>query len=185
MGFAHWCSISISFGSHLAKSLSIMVFPYFFSTEEMTLNVLGTFNWRLRRATRPPRLLSEDYHDLYLYFILADAEEAAHDFHIPELVQAIFYAIVVNKALELGVLRRSLVEDLKSALIGLRNNILIAHRPGPVAPGVGPMPANSQEESTGSNDTTSPSSDMTTNNGTQAGKDENYYAPEDRSRAHG
>ena len=69
---------------------------------------------------RPPWPLPEDYLDLCQHFILSDDEEAAHDFHIPQLVQAIFYTRVVNEALELGVLSRNLDEDLKSALIGPR-----------------------------------------------------------------
>ena len=70
---------------------------YFLSTEEMTIHVQETFNWRLRRVARPPWPLPEDYRDLCLEFVLSDAEEAAHDFHISEMVQAIFYAIIVNE----------------------------------------------------------------------------------------
>jgi len=79
-----------------------------------------TFNWCLRRVARPPPPFPEDYRDLCADFILFDAEEAACDFRILEIVQAIFYAMVVNEALELDMLSRDLAEDLKSALIGLQ-----------------------------------------------------------------
>ncbi|KAJ8426002.1 hypothetical protein Cgig2_006252 [Carnegiea gigantea] len=84
------------------------------------LHLLETFNWRLTRAARPPWPLPEDYRDLCPHFILSDDKEAAHDFHIPKFVRAIFYAMVANEALELGVLSRNLAEDLKLALIDLR-----------------------------------------------------------------
>ena len=37
-----------------------------------------------------------------------------------ELMQAIFYAMVVNEDLELDVLSRDLAEDLNAALVGFR-----------------------------------------------------------------
>lgn len=61
----------------------------------------------------------EDYRDLCLYFILDDAKDATHDFFILKLIQVVFYAMVANKALELGVLSRSLVKDLEYALTSL------------------------------------------------------------------
>jgi len=48
------------------------------------------------------------------------AEEAAWDFRTPDMIQAVFYAMVVNKALKLGALSRDLVEHLKLCLEGLR-----------------------------------------------------------------
>jgi len=97
-----------------------MVFPYYLDTKEMALYVWETFNWCLRSATRPSQPLPEDHYDLSPYFILADAQEAARDFHILELVRATFYSMVVNDVLELGVLSRGLVASLKSTLMGLR-----------------------------------------------------------------
>ncbi|KAJ8439296.1 hypothetical protein Cgig2_018073 [Carnegiea gigantea] len=141
------------------------------TTEEMALHILETFNWCLRRATRPRRPLLEDYHDLCLYFMLADAGKAACNFHIPDLAQAIFYAAVVNKALELGVFKGNLAEDLRSPLVGIRRfiveawpqvnrkDILVACRPRSAALREGLLRTNSQEESIGSNDAPSPSRD--------------------------
>jgi len=53
----------------------------------MALFVWETFKWCLRSATRPPLPLREDYRDLYPDFILSDVEEAAYEFHIPELLR--------------------------------------------------------------------------------------------------
>ncbi|KAJ8433501.1 LOW QUALITY PROTEIN: hypothetical protein Cgig2_018035 [Carnegiea gigantea] len=86
----------------------------------MADHVKETFKWHFRRALRPPRPLPEDYRDLCLGFTLPDAEETACDFNIPEIVQATFYAILVNDAVELFVLSREMVGDLKSTLKGLR-----------------------------------------------------------------
>ena len=71
-----------------------MTFPPFRDTEEMVDHIRETFKWHLRRASRPPRPLPEDYWDLCPSFTLPDAEEAARDFDIPEIIQAIFYAMV-------------------------------------------------------------------------------------------
>ena len=73
----------------------------------------------LKKRGRPPHSLPENYHDLCIDFILANIEDAAHDFYIPELVQATFYAMVVNEALELGVLIKGIPAVLKSTLTGL------------------------------------------------------------------
>ncbi|KAJ8439645.1 hypothetical protein Cgig2_021657 [Carnegiea gigantea] len=123
------------------------------------------------RGSFPSYALSDDYQDLHLNFILSNAQEAARDFLLPKIVQAIFYAMVVNDALELDVLRRDMVELLKSALIGLRwstfevwlrrnkDGFLRAHSLGPVNPEVGTGPAGDQEACSGSNDVPPPPSD--------------------------
>jgi len=96
-----------------------MVFPYYLNNEEMTIHVWETFNWHLKSVARPPRPLPKNYRELCLDFILANAEKATRDFHIPKLVQATFCSMVVNEALGLGVLSRSMTKDLKSAPISL------------------------------------------------------------------
>ncbi|KAJ8422576.1 hypothetical protein Cgig2_027657 [Carnegiea gigantea] len=53
-------------------------------------------------------------------FTLPYADEAACDFDIPEIVQAMFYAMLVNDAVDLSVVRRDMAGDLKSTLNGLR-----------------------------------------------------------------
>ncbi|KAJ8431471.1 hypothetical protein Cgig2_033985 [Carnegiea gigantea] len=117
----------------------------------MALHVLEAFNWHLRRAAHPSRLLPVDYRDLCPYFLLDDAEDAARDFQIPKLVQAVFYAMVVNEALSLGVLSRSLAEDPKSALTTNRSARIAVCRPGQSGARARPMRVNSREESYGSN----------------------------------
>lgn len=122
-------------------------------------------------TAHPPRSLPENYHDLCPDFILSDAGEAMRDFRILEMVQAVFYAMVVNKTLEVGVLGRDLAEHLRSALEGHRwfifkawlqlnrHALLWAYRHRQVIPGAGPRPASDQEDSSESSDAPPPSSD--------------------------
>ena len=51
---------------------------------------------------------------------MPEAEEAAADFELLEVVQATFYTILLNEAIELGVVRSFIAEGLKSSLVGLR-----------------------------------------------------------------
>jgi len=51
---------------------------------------------------------------------LPDADEATHDFNIPEIVQATFYAMLLNDAVELSLVSRDMARSLKSTLEGLR-----------------------------------------------------------------
>ncbi|KAJ8444575.1 hypothetical protein Cgig2_013854 [Carnegiea gigantea] len=74
----------------------------------------------LRRATCSPRPLPDDYQDLCPHFSLPEAERVALDFELPEMVQAIFYAMLLNDAIVLGIVRGFIVDDLKSTLMGLR-----------------------------------------------------------------
>jgi len=108
------------FSTIILLEITIMVFPYYFNTGQMTQYAWETFNWCLRSAARPPWPLHENYDDLCPYFIWAGAEEVAHDFCLPELVQVTFYAMVVNDVLKLGLLCRGMAAVLKSALPGLR-----------------------------------------------------------------
>ncbi|KAJ8447870.1 hypothetical protein Cgig2_012005 [Carnegiea gigantea] len=58
---------------------------------------------RWRRAARSPHPLPEDYFNLCPPFSLPEAERAALDFELPEMVRATFYAMLLNDAVELGV----------------------------------------------------------------------------------
>ncbi|KAJ8444094.1 hypothetical protein Cgig2_025095 [Carnegiea gigantea] len=64
--------------------------------------------------------LPEDYHVLCPHFSLPEAEGAATDFELPEMMQATFYAMLLNEAVELGVVHGFMVEGLRLALVGLR-----------------------------------------------------------------
>jgi len=57
---------------------------------------------------------------LCLAFTPPEMEEAVRDFDILEIVQATFYAILVNDDMELSVVSRDMAEDFKSTRKGLR-----------------------------------------------------------------
>ncbi|KAJ8445592.1 hypothetical protein Cgig2_018533 [Carnegiea gigantea] len=123
------------------------------------------------RAAHPPRPLPVDYHILCPRFSLPEVEGGAADFEPPEMVQAIFYAMLLSEAVELGVVHDFMAEGLRLALVGLRWSSLEAWmscvdhelrevylRQQPIAGEVcGPL--DGQEESSGSNDPPPPSSD--------------------------
>ena len=79
-----------------------------------------SFRWRWRRATRPPRPLPDNFQDLWPCFSLSEAERAALDFELPEMVQATFYIMLLNDAVELGMVSGFLAGDLRSSLEGFR-----------------------------------------------------------------
>jgi len=86
----------------------------------MADHVRKTFKWHLKRALHPPRPLPEDYQDLCPNFTLPDAEEAAHDFNILEIVQASFHAMLLNDAVGLYLVSRDMVRGLNPTLQGLQ-----------------------------------------------------------------
>jgi len=51
---------------------------------------------------------------------LPEVERATVDFELPEMVQAIFYTMLLNEAVELGVVYSFMAKGLKSSLVGLR-----------------------------------------------------------------
>ncbi|KAJ8430365.1 hypothetical protein Cgig2_007595 [Carnegiea gigantea] len=73
-------------GAESRFAILIMAFPPLQDTEEMADHVRENFKWHLRRASRPPHLLPEDYLDLCLSFALPNVVEAARDFELPEMV---------------------------------------------------------------------------------------------------
>ncbi|KAJ8430921.1 hypothetical protein Cgig2_033549 [Carnegiea gigantea] len=97
-----------------------MTFPPIYNTRQMANYARETFIWRWRSALRLPRPLPEDFHVLCLRFSLAEAEGAAAEFELLEIVQATFYAMLLNEAVELGVPHEYTVESMKSSLVGLR-----------------------------------------------------------------
>ncbi|KAJ8436689.1 hypothetical protein Cgig2_025519 [Carnegiea gigantea] len=94
----------------------IMVFPPFRAAEYMVGHVKKTFKQHMRAASRPPRPLPENYQDFCPGFTLIVVDEAAYDFGIPKIIQATFYAMVVNDTVELGVISKDMDEALKSTL---------------------------------------------------------------------
>ncbi|KAJ8422873.1 hypothetical protein Cgig2_013746 [Carnegiea gigantea] len=98
----------------------IMAFPPLHNTKEMANFIRESFIRRWRRATRPPCPLPDDYQDLCPRFLLPKAERAVLDFELPEMVQATFYAMLLNDAIELGIVSDFLADNLKSTLERLR-----------------------------------------------------------------
>ncbi|KAJ8432493.1 LOW QUALITY PROTEIN: hypothetical protein Cgig2_003570 [Carnegiea gigantea] len=76
----------------------------------------------LRSTSHPPHPLPEDFHVLCPCFSLAEAEGAAAEFELPEIVQATFYTILLNEAVELGVADKYTAESTKSSLVDLRSS---------------------------------------------------------------
>ncbi|KAJ8434186.1 LOW QUALITY PROTEIN: hypothetical protein Cgig2_004657 [Carnegiea gigantea] len=72
-----------------------------------------------RSASCSPHPLPEDFRELCPCFTLSEAEEAARDFKLPEMVQATFYAMLLNNAVELGIVSGFMVTDLRATLEGL------------------------------------------------------------------
>ncbi|KAJ8423208.1 hypothetical protein Cgig2_006761 [Carnegiea gigantea] len=63
---------------------------------------------------------SAHYHVLCPRFSLPKAEGVTTDFELLEMVQATFYAMLLNEAVELGVVHGFMAEGLRSALLCLR-----------------------------------------------------------------
>ncbi|KAJ8432305.1 hypothetical protein Cgig2_019234 [Carnegiea gigantea] len=122
---------------------SIMAFPPIYNTREMADHVRESFVWHWRRALRPPRLLLKDFHALCPRFSLPEAEGAVADFELPAMVQAIFYAMLLNEAVEFGVVRSFIAEGLKSALAAeyIRDHFRWSSR-DPTDPSPRPLPSN-------------------------------------------
>ncbi|KAJ8427202.1 LOW QUALITY PROTEIN: hypothetical protein Cgig2_011778 [Carnegiea gigantea] len=103
-----------------------MVFPRSLKTDEMTLYVLENFEWDQREVAFPHLPLLYDYKDLCPEFDLTTAEGVARDFLLPERPQVVFWAMLLNDAVKLGVLRRGMVEIMESTFVELWGNILRA-----------------------------------------------------------
>jgi len=91
--------------------------------DEMALYVLENFDWYRRETTFSPLPLLYDYKDLCLDFDLATTEETIWDFYLPEIPQVVFFAMVLNDAVKIGVLHRWMITIIESALKELRWSI--------------------------------------------------------------
>ncbi|KAJ8429885.1 hypothetical protein Cgig2_014165 [Carnegiea gigantea] len=97
-----------------------MVFPPLYDAREMADYVRESFILHWRRTTRSPHPLLKDYYILWPCFSLLEAEGAVVGFELLEMVQVTFYAMLLNEAVEFGVVRCFMAEGVKSALVGLR-----------------------------------------------------------------
>ncbi|KAJ8427162.1 hypothetical protein Cgig2_009521 [Carnegiea gigantea] len=70
-------------------------------------------------ASCPLRALPEDFDVLRPYFSLAEAEAAAAESELPRIVQATFYAMLLNDMLEFGAVHEYTVGKMRSVLLGL------------------------------------------------------------------
>ncbi|KAJ8435423.1 hypothetical protein Cgig2_001075 [Carnegiea gigantea] len=108
----------------LEEELSVILlqswrFPPTHSTREMTNYVRETFTWHRRSASCLPRPLPKDFDVLCPYFSLAEAEAAAAELGLPEIVQVAFYAILLSDMLELGAVHEYTTENIRSVLVDL------------------------------------------------------------------
>ena len=104
-----------------------MAFPLIRSTREMTLFLRETtlflretLRWHRRNASRPPRPLPEGFFGLCPGFSLSEAEIAAAELGLPEMVQATFYTMLLNDTVELGATHEFTGDGMKSVLMDLR-----------------------------------------------------------------
>lgn len=100
--------------------LGVMAFPLIRDTREMALYLRETLGWHRRNAARPPRPLPENFSGLCPDFSLLEAELAVAEFGIPELVQATFYAMLLNDAVEFGTAHEFTGDEMKSVLMDLK-----------------------------------------------------------------
>ncbi|KAJ8419880.1 hypothetical protein Cgig2_000617 [Carnegiea gigantea] len=107
------------FGGAFSDPAAMMAFPPTDRTREMANYARETFTWHRRSALRPPRPLPEDFDVLCPYFSLAEAEAAAAESGLPEIVQATFYAMLLSDMLELGAVHKYTAEKMRSVLVDL------------------------------------------------------------------
>ncbi|KAJ8450529.1 LOW QUALITY PROTEIN: hypothetical protein Cgig2_020166 [Carnegiea gigantea] len=91
-----------------------------YSFSPLTMAFHPLYKTREMVEHRPPHPLPKDFHALCPCFSLPEAEGAAADFELPKMVQVIFYVMLLNEAVELGVVSGFMAEGLKLALVGLR-----------------------------------------------------------------
>ncbi|KAJ8422953.1 LOW QUALITY PROTEIN: hypothetical protein Cgig2_031575 [Carnegiea gigantea] len=118
--FSHigYSSISLSkVVANIGRAISVsiffisMAFPPIHNMREMPNYVRETFIWG---ALCSPRLLPEDFHVLCPRFSLAEAGGVTAEFEILEIVQATFYAMLLNEAFALGMAQEYTAESMKS-----------------------------------------------------------------------
>ena len=97
-----------------------MAFPLVCNTREMALFLRETLGLHRRNTSRPPRPLPEDFSGLCPGFSLSEAEIAATELGLPEMVQATFYAMLLNDAVELGAAHEFTGDEMKPVLMDLR-----------------------------------------------------------------
>ncbi|KAJ8433389.1 hypothetical protein Cgig2_019179 [Carnegiea gigantea] len=102
-------------------------FPTFRDTVQAAEYVRDNLPWSVRQSSSlHPNLLPLHFMAYYPEFDHIVAMQLAHTAHIAEMVQAIFYAMVINDAAELRLIRRETEESLTLDLQELRWDIIEA-----------------------------------------------------------
>ncbi|KAJ8423526.1 hypothetical protein Cgig2_030021 [Carnegiea gigantea] len=97
-----------------------IIFPNFLSIEQAVEYVKENFFWSLRESsTLRASLLPENYHGLCPNFDHFVIMRHTHNSHIPEMTQAIFYAMVLNDPVELGLSSKIVIDYMMSVLLEL------------------------------------------------------------------
>jgi len=88
-------------------------FLTFLDTTHAAEYVRDNFHWPLRESSSlRSKLLPLNFHGLCPNFDLLVAMQFTHMAHIPEMVQAIFYAMVINKAVELKLSSKTAIDRM-------------------------------------------------------------------------
>ncbi|KAJ8426094.1 hypothetical protein Cgig2_006575 [Carnegiea gigantea] len=107
------------------------LFPNFANTEQAAEYVRDHFQWSLTDPTDPgPRPLPSDYHGPCPRFDLEMARRYAHDSYIPEIVQKVFYAMVIDDAAESGLSQRLAMDCASGPADPPANPVLEGDPPG-------------------------------------------------------
>ncbi|KAJ8441585.1 hypothetical protein Cgig2_023149 [Carnegiea gigantea] len=94
-----------------------IMFPNFLRTKQAAVYATENFLWPLRESsTLRLSLLPENHHGLCPNFDLLVAIRYSHNSCIPEMMQVIFYAMVLNDAAELGLSSRIMIDCMMSVL---------------------------------------------------------------------
>ncbi|KAJ8433817.1 hypothetical protein Cgig2_017887 [Carnegiea gigantea] len=102
-----------------------IIFPNFLSTEQAAEYVRDNFHWSLRElSTLWPNLLHKNHHGHCPNFELLVTMRYAESSHTPEMIQAIFYAMVLNEVAELGLSSRIAMDCMMSALRELKWDVI-------------------------------------------------------------
>jgi len=100
-------------------------FPAFLDTTQAAKYVRDNFRWSLRESSALcPTLLPPNFHALCPNFELFVAIQFAHTTNIPEMVQVIFCAMVLNEAAELRLLSRAAMDRVMLDLWELKWDII-------------------------------------------------------------
>ena len=87
--------------------------------------VRDNLHWSLRESSNlRPKLLPLNFHGLCAEFELIVVIQFAHTTHIPQIVQDIFYAMVINEVVELGLSSRDAIGRIMLDLQELRWDII-------------------------------------------------------------